>query len=841
MSFRGLLFASCCFVFALAGPAAGKPKQSLAPSRVDALGDALPPRAIARIGTTRFHQHINRLAFSPDGRIMALGSYKFIRLCVAATGKDIARIRPADVNDYFHTLDFSPDGRLLAVGSRRSWAIYEAATGQPILRVGQPGNVLSLAFSADSKLLATGSIDKTVRIWNVNTGQELQQLTGDTDFVYALSFVNHDRNLAVVNVGEPEKPGLDYKIEARVWDLASGKISASWSQPGGYTMAFSADGSWLAAANRWGNACIWDTLTGKLVREIVRPQAPGQYLTYLQNVSSRGYGGTIFSMSFSPDGKRLVTNQNRPAEVLFWETATGKIIRTFPAAGTSTVTATPEGVAVATGSGDVQIWDAAGKDTTERVIGKRVDTQVTALAGDGTALAVAGKDHVRIFDLATSKAVKHIACKQAARLVFAPDGKVLAAVQANMSSVQLLDIASGKEMRSFSQPDGFVSLTFVPDGTSLTAGSQGGEVSRWDLATGKKTVLVKQQPRPTNDDAIMFGPYVGYSPDWKLVGKARATKANTNQKQLDIIDVRTGAVSRSLPVVSNIVWATFSPDSRFIAVGGDYGGIHIWDLATGRTVCEETPNVNFNSQLSAAFSLDSKLVAIPAGLEEVSVRELASGQEVCRVSGHQESPHNLEFSDSGRILASASSDGTCLVWEITGRDAKPVRARQRLKNRDLPGLWNDLAGKDAARAYQAIWTLVNSPKSALTLLKSELEPVERIPAERIRQRIANLGSSQYAVRVKATADLEVIGEQAVPELRKAATAHPGLEVRCRIDRLLERAAGWNPDRLRASRAVMVVEQMGTPPARKLLKKLAAGVPEARLTREAQAALERLAK
>jgi hypothetical protein len=157
--------------------------------------------------------------------------------------------------------------------------------------------------------------------------------------------------------------------------------------------------------------------------------------------------------------------------------------------------------------------------------------------------------------------------------------------------------------------------------------------------------------------------------------------------------------------------------------------------------------------------------------------------------------------------------------------------------------WADLAGADAARAFRARGALASSPEEAVALLKGRLRPARAADAQRLRRLLADLESEQFAVREKAQADLEELGDLAEPALRQALADKPPLEVRRRVQAVLDRLRGpvTHPEALRSLRAAAVLEDVGTPAARQLLAELAAGAPEARLTREAKASLARLAR
>jgi hypothetical protein len=157
--------------------------------------------------------------------------------------------------------------------------------------------------------------------------------------------------------------------------------------------------------------------------------------------------------------------------------------------------------------------------------------------------------------------------------------------------------------------------------------------------------------------------------------------------------------------------------------------------------------------------------------------------------------------------------------------------------------WSDLAGRDGPRAFRARWALAAEPGTAVALFTKHLKPIQPADSKRLQRLIANLDDKRFPVRQEAQKELEEIGELAAPALKQALAQKPSLELRQRIDRLLGKLGGpiTRPEMMRAVRAVAVLEDVATPEARKLLQALSQGVPEARLTQEARAALTRLGK
>ncbi|MBY0522252.1 MAG: hypothetical protein K2R98_02575 [Gemmataceae bacterium] len=241
-----------------------------------------------------------------------------------------------------------------------------------------------------------------------------------------------------------------------------------------------------------------------------------------------------------------------------------------------------------------------------------------------------------------------------------------------------------------------------------------------------------------------------------------------------------------------------------------------------------------------AFSPDGKSVASGGQDGVIRLWEIATGKERLRLTGHQGRVHTIAFAPDGRSLVSGSADSTVLVWDISGATAaersKKVPDAERIRV-----LLNDLASPDAGRAYQAANALVDFSQQTMPVLKSELQPVRAADAKRIAQWLADLDSRQFAVRQQATEELEKLGELAAEALHQTLAQQPPLEVRQRVQRLLELldAPDVLPDRLRGLRTVELLERIGTPEARALLERLGNGTPESRVTQEARSALKRL--
>jgi RNA polymerase sigma factor (sigma-70 family) len=335
------------------------------------------------------------------------------------------------------------------------------------------------------------------------------------------------------------------------------------------------------------------------------------------------------------------------------------------------------------------------------------------------------------------------------------------------------------------------SLNFSSDGKTLASACSDGTARLWDVAAGKELHTL------------------------------RGVKGQLGQK-----------VGGSSAAASSLA---FSPDSTTLAVGGSYGSIELWDKTSGRELARIVSSSNRNLVQALAFSPDGKTLA--AGYENGTVRfwEAITGKMRREWVTHTGSLLSLAFSPDNRLLASAGSDTTVLIWP-----ANAVTKPRDVSVKELEMLWTDLAGDDASKAYRTIGDLSAASQQTVAFLKTRLRPIPEVDAKRLARLIADLDDARFAVREKTSAQLAKYGDRAEPALRKTLEGQPSLEVRRRIEAILEELnRPFSTEQLREARAVEVLERIGTLPAQEVLRALAEGAPGARLTREAKAALERL--
>jgi WD40 repeat protein len=295
---------------------------------------------------------------------------------------------------------------------------------------GHTSYVSSVVYSPDGRTLASGSLDTTIKLWDVATGKELATLKGHTAEVNSVAYSPDGNTLAS---GSRDKT-------IKLWDMATGKAKNTLKghEDDVTSVKYSPDGKTLASGSFDGTIKLWDVTTGK------------------ELITLKGHKGWVNSVAFSPDGKTLASGSSDKT-IKLWKGATGEEQATFKGHMSSvfSVAYGPDGKTLASGSLDstIKLWDMATGNELATLKGHTAGTSVVAV-------------------------------------VYSPDGKMLASGSWD-STIRLWDVATGKERATIhghtGDTGGVLAVAYNPDGKALASGSGDNTIKLWGVPAVKQT------------------------------------------------------------------------------------------------------------------------------------------------------------------------------------------------------------------------------------------------------------------------------------------------------------------------------------------------------------------
>jgi WD40 repeat protein len=749
-------------------------------------------------------------ALGPDGKTLAVWAFgRHIRLLDARTGKDLRRFpvvphRPnpnADSETDEFDLDWDGPYSLAFLADGRTLVSFD---GESIDREDSRGNPIR-----DPVAVLT--------FWDVPTGKVLRQVKQRTAEYPVLAVAPDGKSFAhvrveagghtLVDMGDP----VTDKILRRLDDAGTQKLGPDpdWGSvvlPG--RLVFSPDGKRLAGRTRDGNVFLWDTESGTSRRLLDRRTC-----------------GFAVDVVFAPDGRTLAVSTENAVRI--WDVSSGR--ERIPTVGHKVPV---RGLAAAGTAGSV--WTHDFRTLCRWDIGGRPQARLSLPPGPESVLL--------------SPDGRTILMEQWVPVGFPWDCLLNALAPERYGGISVArDTTTGRPLRvnwqlALASRDG--KWAFSPDGRTLGWRDRKEEhptIRRWDLATGKALAPLNS----ANVAGSKAGaPLLAFGPGGRTAVTTSVwwQPASNTEKPGGIIrfwDLTSGREVFQFDMQGERYAPcelVLSPDERTLVSRVGWGeAVELWESATGK----KRGHFEVPAQCIAC-SPDSRSIAAGCADGTVRVWDARTCRELARWSGHDGEVHCLAWTADGRSLVSGADDTTALVWDVASVLPRP-RAGQ-LTDQEVEKLWKDLADEDAAAAYRAIAALVAAPEEAVSYLGRQLRPAPAVGDREIARLIADLDSDEFTVRRRAAAELEKLEDVAGPAMRRALGESPSAEVRRGAGHVLGKLKGRVPagEEIQALRAVEVLEQAGTAEACQVLRSLAAGRPQARLTQEARDALRRLA-
>ncbi|MXV78148.1 WD40 repeat domain-containing protein [Candidatus Poribacteria bacterium] len=535
-------------------------------------------------------------------------------------------------NGIFSHIAYSPDGKQLALAASIGIWIYDTDTYKPLsLLTGHSDTVRSVEYTADGKILASGSNDGTIRIWDPQTTKNIAVLTGHQNGVTHIAISGDSQTLASV--------GADEKF-VRLWNLNTQKPIADLK--GKFndirSLAYSPDSDIIAAGDFDGTVTLFSTKKKKRITSLV-----GHILA----PSDITEPGSVLTLAFSPDGETLASG-SRDTTIRLWDTKTTyhKVTLTGHSGSVTTLVFSPDGKTIASGASYTH-WSADSS--------------------------------IRLWDAKTGKHLRTIVKPAFTRmLAFSPDNETLASINRsnaihiwNTNTGELKVDLTKQRVKSKSKP-----ISVFPDGKKEIYANNDGTYTLLDVETGHKKPFLKGFHFST----ILFNSrsplrqVFKYSPDGK-------TLAIQDGNSVRLWDIETDSHKATLlGNLDSILSIKFSPNGQFLSTAGRET-IRLWNTQTGEQIATYTPDHRYHAHgFLPIFSPDSNLLATPTkDLNMVQIWNTDTGHPQFLFMGHRWNVRSVIFSPDGDNIVSNCS-AIASLWDAkTGRLKASFISPERLR------------------------------------------------------------------------------------------------------------------------------------------------------------------
>ena len=552
-------------------------------------------------------------------------------------------------------------------------AVTAAATPAPTLdlRDGHGAGGVSIAWSADGTLIASGSEDMSIAIIRARDGRVLRRLIGHDDAVHDVAFSPNGQLVA--------SAGGDGTV--RQWQVHTGRVVTVMR---GHTDAvtsvrYSPDGARIASGSVDGTTRLWASGSGRLLRTL-RPH-------------KRRRTSPVHAVAFSPVGGLLAAGTANGA-VNFFDPLHGALVQSIAVANSpvSSIAFSSDGGRIAVGDGQgASLWHTREATLVARFEGHQGKVTSVALSGDGLSIATGSTDrNVRLFNVATHRIERTLdrGATPVHQVAFSPDSTALA-IGGDDRSVAVIEAASAEPRFEIHGRDGSVlALALHPGGLEFASAGVGGTTTiidaddgtvRRELRTRYSTIRGLRYT-PAGDALIVAGSdsiiEVWTRDGWALSqtldaesGPVRDIAISSDGRWLAslgeddrivVFDLRAGRIVQIVGNHPDARTIAFAPDDRALISGGRGRGVWLWNVARANVVRRLARHTDGISSL--AFSPDGRLIA--AGTEDHLVRliDVETGAVTLTHRGHEGAVRSVSFSPTGERIASGSADRTVKVW-----------------------------------------------------------------------------------------------------------------------------------------------------------------------------------
>ncbi|MEO1429138.1 MAG: NB-ARC domain-containing protein [Cyanobacteria bacterium J06633_8] len=596
------------------------------------------------------------VSFSHDGKYFATGVINGeVRLWQAEDIKLLDILKGHNV--WVWTFAFSPNNKILASGSADSTIkLWDIDRGKCLLTLEDNSKVYSVAFDMDGKLLASSSEDRTIKIWdikdieniendeyqkklNIKTDKYQKKLTGHSGSVWSVAFHPKKKNIIASS-------SADGSI--KLWDIDNEKCLHTLTEhkEDVYAIDFHPQGELLVSCGDDKTIKLWELERGTCIKTLSGVDA---------------HQRKVYKVRFSKDGD-TIASCSEDRTIKLWDTKTGNLKRTLSGHESQVwdIAFNPSGRTLISSSDDqtARVWNIETGVCWNILKGYTRDVYSLAFNHDNTILA-SGRDDwtIRLWkfqpELQKFECFPLRAHKGRIRSVaFNPCDNTLASGSADRQiklwDVDVENIRNTKEIKTLVGHENWVwGLVFSPDGKRIASSSEDRTILLWDVEKGRVERIIRH-----SHDVLC----VAFDGDGKVLASGSA------DNRVILWNAATGERIKILNEHKDYVWSVaFHRDGNLLASGSQDKTIKIWDTSTGK--CLYSLEAHTEQVYSVAFSPDGEMLASGSGDSTVKLWDTNTGKLLHTFADeHTGAIRSVTFSPNGNFLASGRDDEKILLW-----------------------------------------------------------------------------------------------------------------------------------------------------------------------------------
>jgi len=548
---------------------------------------------------------------------------------------------------YVNCVSITPDGNAAVSGSVDDTVrLWDLKTGRCLQTLeGHTSTVESVSVTPDGKRAVSGSDDKTLRVWNLETGRCLRTLEGHTREVQSIS-VTPDGKRAVSG-------GNDKTL--RVWDLETGRCLWTLEGHTGWVRSVSVTPYGRRAVSGGDDKTlrVWNLESGRCSRTL------------------EGHTWEVKSISVTPDGKRAVSGSDDKT-LRVWDLETGRCLRTLEGHThfVDSVSVTPDGKRAVSGSPDntLRLWDLETGRCLRTLTGHARAVRSVSVMPDGKRAVSASWDQtLRLWDLEAGRSMGTLELHTSEVASVSVTPGIKRAVSGCDDRLHVWDLETGRCLRTLEGHTGSVwSVSVTPDGKRAVSGGDDKTLRVWDLETGRCLRILEG--------------HTGWVRSVSVTPDGRRAISGGDDKTLRLWDLETGHCLRTLEGHTlRVICASGGPDGKRAISGSEDHTLRVWDLETGislRTLTGHTEYV-----LTVSVTPDGKRAVSGSMDNTFAVWDMETGRCLRTLEGHTHNVSSASVMPDGKRAAWGSCDNSLRVWNLeTGLCVAVYLARDRVNS-----------------------------------------------------------------------------------------------------------------------------------------------------------------